>query len=101
MSKLAPLAPNFGQQEKGPRKRISVDEGSSPRPAGRAPLVAGGTVAVGRVRTGRAFRRQPGVKDSAFTGTAPLGHGRIRVRPELGGDGPPGRPGRAGRRDGS
>jgi hypothetical protein len=66
-------------------------------PGARRSLVAGGTVAVGRVRAGRAFRRQPGVKDSAFTGAAPLRHSGNRARPDLGGDGPLGRPGRAGR----
>ena len=76
-------------------------EGVLPRRARGAPFVAGGTVAAGRVRAGRAYRRQPGVKDSAFTGAAPLGRGGIRARQGRGGDGPPGRPGRAGRRDGS
>jgi len=62
---------------------------------------AGGAVAVGGVRAGRAFRRQPGVKASAFTGAVPLGHSGNRARPGRGGDGPPGHPGRAGRPDGS
>jgi hypothetical protein len=53
------------------------------------------------VRTGRAFRRQPGVTNSAFTGAVPLGHSGNGARPGLGGDGPPGRPGRAGRPGGS
>ena len=87
--------------KKGIENRISVDGGSSaPARPGRAPLVAGGVVAAGRVRAGRAFRRQPGVKNSAFTGTAPPRHSGNRARPGRGGDGPPGRPGRAGRRDG-
>ena len=75
--------------------------GVHPGQPGACPFVAGGTVADGRVKTGRAFRRRPGVRDSALTGAAPLGDGGIRARQDGGGDGPPGRPGRAGRRDGS
>jgi hypothetical protein len=89
------------EMKKGLQNRVSVEEGVPPRPARGAPLVAGGTVAAGRVRAGRAFRRQPGVKNSAFTGTAPLGHSGNGARPDTGPDGPPGRPARAGRPDGS
>jgi hypothetical protein len=71
-----------------------------PGPPGRAPFVVGGTVAADGVRAGRAFRRQPGVKDSEFTGAVPLGHGGNGAKPGRGGDGPPARPGRAGRPDG-
>jgi hypothetical protein len=68
-------------------------EGVPPRPArARRSLVADGAVAAGRVRTGRAFRRQPGVKNSAFTGAAPSRHSGNRARPDRAGDGPPGRP---------
>jgi hypothetical protein len=74
---------------------------SAPASPGRAPPVAGGTVAAGGVTTGRAFRRQPGVKDSAFTGAAPLGDSGNGARLDAGGDGPPGRPGRGERPDGS
>ena len=35
------------------------------------------------------------MKDSAFTGAAPLRHSGNRARPDRAGDGPPGRPGRA------
>jgi len=72
-----------------------------PGPPGTRPLAAGGTAAADGIRASRTFRRQPGVKDSAFTGSAPLGHSGNRARPVLAGDGPPGRPGRAGRPDGS
>ena len=68
-----------------------------PGQPGARPLVVGGTVAAGGVRADRAFRRQPGVKDSAFTGAVPLGRSGSGARPDAGGDGPPGRP---GRRDG-
>src|SRR5260370_18068089 len=54
--------------------------GVPPRPARGASLVAGGMVAAGRVRTGRACGRQPGVKNSAFTGAVPLGHSGNRAR---------------------
>ena len=71
-----------------------------PGSPGARPLVVGGMVAAGGVRAGRVFWRRSGVKKSAFTGAALLGHSGIRVRPGRDGDSPPGRPGRAARPDG-
>ena len=91
-----------GARKKGPQKPDFCRwREFRPGQPGARPLVTGGTVAAGRVRTGRAFRRQPGVKDSAFTGAVPPRHSGSRARPGRAGDGPPGRPGRPGRPDGS
>jgi hypothetical protein len=78
--------------KKSPSNRISVDEGSS-APAG--PGRAAPPSPAARWPPAHAFRREPGVKDPAFTGAAPPPRNSShRARPDLRGDGRPGPPGR-------